>query len=132
MSELTKLIDRARATVEVAGDVSPVLLAKVTYELEQALEGLYRVYVNLGEDTDGARNAKELFGPWVGFDPATHIPKLVAETRKQWEEDYEADLEKAEKRFKERQRSLIKGIQTWDANGVEILDAQAKWKRGEL
>lgn len=62
-------------------------------ELENALDGLYKVYVNLGEDTDGARNAKELFGPWVGFDPATHIPKLVAEHRDEWEHAYEEGVE---------------------------------------
>lgn len=61
--------------------------------LEAALEGLYRVYVNLGEDTDGARNARELFGPWVGFDPATHVPNLVMEHRKDWENAYEEGLQ---------------------------------------
>lgn len=61
---------------------------------EAALEGLYRVYVNIGEDTDGTRNAKELFGPWVGFDPAVHVPSLVADFRKMMEEDYDTDLER--------------------------------------
>lgn len=61
---------------------------------EAALEGLYRVYVDIGEDTDGARNAKELFGPWVSFDPATHVPNLVADFRKMMEEDYDTDLER--------------------------------------
>ncbi|USH44540.1 hypothetical protein SEA_CASSITA_86 [Microbacterium phage Cassita] len=64
---------------------------------EAALEGLYKVYVNLGEDTDGARNAKELFGPWVGFDPATHIPDLVMEHRKEWENAYEEGYEDAKR-----------------------------------
>lgn len=65
--------------------------------LEAALEGLYRVYVNLGEDTDGARNAEELFGPWVGFDPATHIPNLVAEHRDEWEHAYEEGVQDAKR-----------------------------------
>lgn len=70
------------------------IIFRLTLELQAALEGLYLVYVNIGEDTDGARNAKELFGPWVGFDPATHVPNLVADFRKMMEEDYDTDLER--------------------------------------
>lgn len=70
------------------------IISRLSLELHEALEGLYLVYVNIGEDTDGARNAKELFGPWVGFDPAVHVPSLVADFRKMMEEDYDTDLER--------------------------------------
>lgn len=50
-------------------------------ERDRFYEGLYQVYVRLGEDTDGARNADELFRPMVGCDPAEWVPRLVAECR---------------------------------------------------
>lgn len=65
------------------------LANKLADALENALEGLYKVYVNLGEDTDGARNADQFFGAWVAFDPAKHIPDLVKEHRTEWENSYE-------------------------------------------
>lgn len=65
------------------------LVYQLADALERAMSGLYNVYLELGEDPDGARNAQELFGPWVGFDPATTIPKLVARNQKDWDRDVE-------------------------------------------
>lgn len=57
--------------------------------LDAAEKGLYDVYVNLGEDTDGARNARELFGPMVSTTPGELVPRLVAAYRSEMEAESE-------------------------------------------
>lgn len=94
MNPIKALRELREVTVPYGPFPDDEILNAAADALESALEGLFQVYVELGEDTDGARNAKELFS-WFGFDPATHIPELVAAFRKQSEEDYEADLAKA-------------------------------------
>lgn len=88
MSKLTDLIENGK-NPKLHYEKRYETRVALAYALESALEGLYKVYVNLGEDTDGARNAEQLFGPWVGFDPAKHIPDLVMEHRKEWDNAYE-------------------------------------------
>ena len=76
-------------------DIRTVLAA-----LDAAEEGLYRVYVELGEDTDGARNARELFGPMTRTVPGEWVPKLVREYRAEMEaesDDFERKKEAAER-----------------------------------
>lgn len=95
-NQVTRVLNDAKGLLSYTRNRHEALvIANLIRELENSLEGLYRVYVNIGEDTDGARNAEQLFGPWVGFDPAAHIPQLVADFRKESEEDYEIDLANA-------------------------------------
>lgn len=56
---------------------------------ESYFEGLYNVYVQLGEDTDGARDARALFGPMTQTDPAEWLPRLVRANRCEWEDEAE-------------------------------------------
>lgn len=70
-------------------------LEAVTAERDRFYEGLYQAYVQLGEDTDGARNADELFRPMVNCDPAEWVPRLVANYRAEMEA--EADAIEAER-----------------------------------
>lgn len=94
-NKATKVLKEAEHLLTYTRSTERDLILRLSQELEASLEGLYGVYVSLGFDTDGARNARELFGPWVGFDPATHIPELAAEYRRESEEDYDNDLAKA-------------------------------------
>lgn len=89
-NQVTRVLDDAKGLLSYTRNQREALvMMNLVRELENALEGLYRVYVNLGEDTDGARNAEQLFSPWVGFDPAKHVPDLVMEHRNEWENAYE-------------------------------------------
>lgn len=99
-NKATKVLKEAEHLLTYTRSTERDLIFRLSQELEASLEGLYGVYVNLGFDTDGARNARELFGPWVGFDPATHIPELAAEHQRESEDDYETDLKREYERGK--------------------------------
>lgn len=87
MSKAIVALEDAERLLTYTRSAERWIISDLTDQLRSALAGLFQVYVELGEDTNGARNAKELFGPWVGFDPATHIPELVAERRREWEKE---------------------------------------------
>lgn len=64
-------------------------------ELAEALDGLFNVYIALGEDPDGARNAAQLFGP-VATPPGKWIPQVVAETIAEYERNSDREHERVE------------------------------------
>jgi hypothetical protein len=69
------------------------MLQALIAEHERTLEGLYAAYCALGEDTDGARNARELFGPMTHIgNPAEYVARLVREYRA----EMEAEVERAD------------------------------------
>lgn len=115
--------DKARKRLEVrheadfwelqdADDIRAVLDA-----LDAAEEGLYRVYVELGEDTDGARNARELFGPMINTAPGELVPQLV----RQYRTEMEAELDTVE-----RERDEARHIA--EAQQSQKFEAEDKWR----
>ncbi|MBG9886977.1 hypothetical protein ABE10_10560 [Bacillus toyonensis] len=85
-------------------------VAALIEERDRLLDGLYRVYVALGHDTDGARDGRALFGPMVYTDPAEWVPDLVREAREDWEQ--ESDRDEAEIR---RYRAAIEEALAFEA-----------------
>lgn len=107
-------LEELRRDAEHSMYIDPDVLVEVIDRLAAAEEGLFRVVVAIGEDTDGARTARDYFGPLTVLvrdqppitDPVGITLHLVSEYRREMEQ--EADIADARVAAAERERADLR------------------------